>query len=292
MEINLKRLNQLLTVAKLGNFSRAADELHITQPALSRSIAAFENHFGIRIFDRGRSGASLTPLGKLALAEAEKLVTQARTLDHNLHLYSAGDVGKIAFGMGPLIASMILPELSSHFLKHRPKLHLQTAIKSAEILLTELADDTIEVIYGPTELIKKTEELTVTDIGKINLARIVRSDHPLAKQQTVSQQQLLNYPILSGSELSTPTMQQGIFICDNYHILRETVLSTDSVWVSSPDFLAEELNSGKLVALKTTEHSQPHHTTICEARKAGRTPSPAAHAIAEYIREYFLQLRK
>jgi DNA-binding transcriptional LysR family regulator len=78
MEIDLTKFAYLVTIARTRNFSRAADELRITQPALSRSVAAVEQRFGFKIFDRGRGGVSITPLGALVLKDAETLLRDAR----------------------------------------------------------------------------------------------------------------------------------------------------------------------------------------------------------------------
>ena len=147
MEMDLKRLQQVMTVARLGSFSRAAEELHITQPALSRSIATLEARYGIRIFERGRGGAVLTEVGKLAVAEADALLRDARSLEHNFRLYGTGEGGRIAFGMGPLIAGMVLPELSVHFIRERPRLKLISVVQAAGALYGALMDDRIEILF-------------------------------------------------------------------------------------------------------------------------------------------------
>src|SRR5579864_3810938 len=100
MVLDLAKLEQLLTIARTGNFTRAAEELGITQPALSRNIGLLEDRFSFKIFDRGRGGASLTPVGALMVDEVEALVRQATILEHNLQLYGRGEGGQISLGMG------------------------------------------------------------------------------------------------------------------------------------------------------------------------------------------------
>lgn len=290
METDIKKLRQLVTVARTGNFSRAAEELHITQPALSRSIAGFEEHFGIRIFDRGRNGAVLTPLGAMVIAEAETLIKQAHALDHNLRLYAQGDAGKINFGMGPLVASMVLPSLSIHFLHSRPKLRLQASVKSVRTLLIELMDDTIEMLFCAGEQIEATNELALEKVGSAGFDFFVRAGHPLAGCGPLSRSGFGEFPILCGSEFSTFAGSEGAFLCDNYHILRDTALHTDGIWISSPLFVKEELNSGQLVALTVTDHQLPQHSDIIAVRRSGYTPSPAADAIYDFVRRFYAGL--
>lgn len=285
MDVEIKKLKQLVTVARTRSFSRAAAELHITQPALSRSIAAFEEYFGIKIFDRGRRGASLTPLGAIAVAEAERLLQNARALDHNLHLYSTGDAGRICFGMGPLVASMILPRLSTHFLHNRPNLQLQASIKTASVLMSELMDDRIEMLFYSGDYLELSGDLTRTRVGTIELSAIVRAGHPLANRENISRAEMKKFPMLCSSEfgLNAQWAGNGMFLCDNYHILKETVLHTDGIWISSPQFVAEEIHAGQLATAGIAALSPPRNSEICVLRRNGYTATPASIAICEFV---------
>lgn len=288
MDINVRQLNQLLTVARLGNFTRAAEALHITQPALSRSIAAFEQHFGFRIFDRGRGGASLTPLGAQALEEARALIEHTQAFKQNLHLYGDGDAGSLAFGLGPLLASMVLPELSNHFLSTKPKLKMQAVVNTSELILTGLLGNKLEMVFCTDEMIdlRTRDQLTLRNIGKLRIDLIVRSTHPLADKAKVALSDIADFPILAPAEIEYIDLSAGSFICDNYHILRETTLNTDGVWLSSPQFAADKIKSGELSILQIQEGFEAYDTTICEVRRINRTPSPASISIADYIQAY------
>ena len=109
--MELTRLRHILAVARTGSFSRAAEEERITQPALSRSIAAFEQRHGVILFDRGRGGAHPTPAGRLVIEQARRLLSATNDLERSLRLYGTGEAGRLAFGLGPLLASLFLPGL-------------------------------------------------------------------------------------------------------------------------------------------------------------------------------------
>lgn len=287
--MDIKKLLQIVTVARRGNFSRAAEDLHITQPALSRSIAALEERFGMRIFERGRNGASLTPVGAQVVAEAEKLLRNMRAFDHNLHLYSKGRVGRVAFGMGPLISSLIMPGLGRHFLHERPELLLKTVVKSAQQLVAEIMDDQIEVMFCATGQIEDHLGLYQETVGELEISTLVRAEHPLGKRDSVTSADLQGYPVLSGAELSTASVapETGGLIFDNYHILREMTLQTDSIWISSPQLVSEELRSGQLRCLQIPDQQRPMSVEIAMICSKGRQLTPAAQAVVEYVRDYF-----
>jgi LysR family transcriptional regulator, pca operon transcriptional activator len=281
MQFDLTRLRHIAAVARLLSFSRAAEELHITQPALSRSIADFEERFGIRLFDRGRGGVVVTAIGKLVVEEAERVLQAARDLEHNLKLYGAGEAGRISIGLGPLAASLILPRLSQQLLTTRPSLQLKASIKHAEQLFQELLADEIEMIFANSWRIGSSPDVTVTPVGTVRLAVIVRSGHPLATRTKIRLSDLQPFPVANAVELPVAglTGEAGAFVCDNYHILRETVLGTDCVWLASPDLLAEDIAANRLTQVEVEDFG-PFTNEVSMIRRRGRTMSPAAEMVA------------
>ncbi|GAB3102397.1 LysR family transcriptional regulator [Aestuariicella hydrocarbonica] len=292
MEIDLKKLNHVVTVATTGSFSRAAEVLHITQPALSRSIATVEAHFGIKIFDRSRRGSALTPLGQLAVEEAEKLLRQARTLDHNLQLYRQGKAGKLAFGMGPLIASLTLPKLSSHFMQQHPKLQIHASIKPDLLLHNELKEDQIEMLFCGKGLVEASPEVSFEVVGQIELAMLVRADHPLTTRPSLKQTDLFEFPVLSAIHPFSSATEPvgGAFICDNYDVLRTTVMHSDGIWITSPQLVEAELKQGLLAKIHVKDEQRPSHVEVYMARLRGTHASPAAEAIETYVKDFFSRL--
>lgn len=285
MDVDLSRLRHIIAVARLRSFSRAAGELHITQPALSRSIAAFEARFGVRLFDRGRGGVTPTALGALVVAEAERLVSSARDFEHNLQLYRNGSAGKIAFGMGPLVASLILPRLGPMLLNERPGLRMRASIGTVEQLVQELMGDTIEMMFANSAQVSSVRDVVATPIGTMRLAVIVRGAHPLVGRKRVELADLKDFPIASPVELPAAglTGDGGAFICDNYHIMRETVAGTDCVWLASPDFVAAEIAEGALCCVELADLDLGM-SELAMVRRAGRTMSPAAETVTQAVR--------
>lgn len=285
MDIDLIKLTHVLAIARTLSFTRAAEELNITQPALSRSISSLEQRFGIRLFDRGRSGVAVTPVGAQVIAEAEALVGNARTLGHNLRLYAQGEAGTLAIGMGPLVASMILAELAGRFLSDTPQLELRASIKAPGLLLKELADDTIELAICATEHIEIADTFVAVPIGEVTFATYVRSGHPLAGRSGLAAADLDLFPIarIGDVDMVDPARSGGGFICDSYHILQETVLRSDCLWHTSAQFVKQHLLEGSLVQIEAVDVDTPR-SALALVRKRGRTASPAAQLAAARIR--------
>jgi DNA-binding transcriptional LysR family regulator len=288
--IDLRKLKHLVTVARVGSLSKATEELHISQPALSRSIAVVEEELGIRIFDRSHNGVALTSLGKLAVAEAEKLLNQSRIFDHNLNLYCRGESGKVSFGMWPLIGSLVLPGLSTHFISRHPDLKMWAAVKSANALLKELHDGEIEILFCGEGQFEITADLQVETIGEVTLAVMVRNGHPLTSRKIVSRAELFEFPLLCAIELSqvpAEFMNGGIFVCENFDVLRHAALNTDSYWLAPLQMAQQELAAGTLKEITVIDQPERPKVDICMVQLRGYELSPAAQNIAAYVRDFF-----
>ncbi|MDG2003372.1 MAG: LysR family transcriptional regulator [Novosphingobium sp.] len=286
MQFDLVRLRYIVAVSRIRSFSRAAEELRISQPALSRSIADFEERFGVRLFDRGRGGVVVTAIGKLVVEEAERVLRVAGDLEHNMKLYGSGEAGRISIGLGPLAASLILPRLSQEMLTSRPSLQLSASIKHADHLFQELLGDEIEMIFANSWRIGSSSEVTVTPVGTIRMAMIVRGGHPLAARSKVPLSDLQSFPVANSVALPVMglTGEAGAFVCDNYHILRETVLGTDCIWPASPDLLYDDIAANRLKQLDVEDFG-PVLNEVSMIQRRGRTMSPVAQAIAQTVQE-------
>lgn len=285
MNDELTQLRQILAIARTGSFTRAAQELHITQPVLSRSIASFEKRHGVRLFERGRGGAVPTTLGVSVIADAAKLLRSARNFQDNLQLYRLGDAGRVAVGLGPLLASMVLPEVSKSLLRQRPKLKLSTIIGPVDQLIAHLMDDDVELIFGNCTQLEAMPEICAKPIGKLELAFIVRNGHPLDKRANLTAADIAAFPVASAVALPAGGLSDdgGSFTCDNFHILRETTRGSDCIWLSSPAFVADELGRGDL-AILDVGHVQPRHSIISVTYRRGREVSPAAACVIDEVR--------
>lgn len=252
MAIDLRKLKHLVTVARLGSLSRAAEELHLSQPAISRSIALVEEQMGVCIFHRTPQGVELSAAGKVAIREAEKLLNQASVFAHNWDLYRKGESGNLRFGIWPLLGSVILPGLLTHMAIERPRLKLWASVNDYQPLLALLYSHEIEFLICREDQITAAPELLSEPIGTLHFSVFARSGHPLTKLRSVSPEDLGHYTILSGQDPSNVPehfAEAGIFFCENSDVMRHVVLNTDSIWVVPSQLAAADVQSGRLVQL-------------------------------------------
>lgn len=285
MDISLSKLQQLITVARTRSFSRAAAELNLSQPALSRSVAAIEARYGFRIFNRLGHGVELTAAGAQVIELAQPLLQSLRVFDGNLRLFGAGGAGTLAIGLAPLLASQLLAPFAGAFFAPGTRAELRVTIRPGEILLESLKNDAIEMMFFPESYIAADAELETAAVGAIAPVCVVRKGHPLAERRGLTLADLADFPWASSvaPQVIAETLSPAQFVCDNYHVLREAVLATDLVCICSTAFVAPQLADGTLRRIEVD--GLPLSTaTIYMAKLRGRVSSPLAEAAVARIR--------
>jgi DNA-binding transcriptional LysR family regulator len=277
MDLSVTKLQQLVCVARSGSFSKAALELHLSQPALSRSIAAMEERYGFKIFNRLGHGVQLTAAGEQVIADAEPLLRSMRAFDHNLRLFGEGKTGGLHIGMSPLLASEVLADLAREFFLPGSSVQLQVMVRPGADLLDALRNDAIELFFFPEGHIEPSAELEIVPLGQVEPICVVRAGHPLAGRHGLSLSDLGDYPWASSIDppAGTKHRSKARFVCDNYHILRDTLLSSDLICICSLGFIARELEQGLLQPIRVSDLPLTL-TTIYMARLRGRMSSPLA----------------
>src|ERR1700739_183247 len=145
------RIRVIRAVAHDLNFSRAAEELLLTQPAVTQQIKALEEEFGVPLFDRGGGHISLTPGGAALLPFADKM----KTLSDEAAAAVAGaygqQAGELALGASQTIGQYLLPHLVAGFLHSTPKVHVRARSGNTDSMIDALLAREIHLalIEGP-----------------------------------------------------------------------------------------------------------------------------------------------
>src|SRR4051812_18147392 len=113
--MNLEQLGSFVEVARLGNFTRAAEQLHLTQPSLSRQIATLENDLGAELFHRARGGSRLTTAGEPLLPLARRMLADADSARRELAELAGLQRGKVRLGATPTLCISLVAEVLSVF---------------------------------------------------------------------------------------------------------------------------------------------------------------------------------
>jgi DNA-binding transcriptional LysR family regulator len=296
--MDLRQLRHATVLARTGNFMRAAGELNITQPALSRSIQALEEELGVRLFERGRQGAQLTREGRLLVERAEHVRLTLGGLQRDMALLRQGELGEVGFGMGPMVAAVFLTDLLSGLISRHPRLQVHSHVNNANQLLEALLAERIDFFIHSLGQFEPDARVTLHPVGELPLALFVRARHPLAGRKRVSRDELADYPVMTGNApqwmraaaIQMADRNQPLtvnFCCDDFLTLKQVVQRTDAIWLTSPAVIMHELRGGKIVEIRQTGETPPLAADLVITTLAGRSLSPAANGVIGIFRKLF-----
>lgn len=186
------RLKVFRTVAAHLSFRRAAEQLFLTQPAVTLQIKALEDDLGVRLFDRAAGRVSLTRQGQLLLDYAERIARLASEAQESLAADAGQLSGELLLGVSTTIAQYVLPRLMGAFLSENPRVQLSLRSGNTDEIVQLLLSGTISIglIEGPS----RHRELHVEPFMEDELVLIARADlecDRLSRRELVAQNLLL-----------------------------------------------------------------------------------------------------
>lgn len=122
--MNSRQLQYAVMLAQKRNFSQVAQELSITQPALSKQIIALENELGVKLFDRNTTPLTLTPAGEFFVERAQELLFEEDVLVKTMDRYKTGEFGRLSIGVAPFRSLYLMPPVVQELKERYPSLQL------------------------------------------------------------------------------------------------------------------------------------------------------------------------
>ena len=181
--LNRNHLALFRTVAEAGGFSRAAQVVHVSQPAISMQVAELEEALGAPLFDRLPRGVRLTDAGKTLLNYAQRIATLEEEAERAMRELRGLARGRLALGASTTIGSYLLPAVLGKFRARHPAVELQLTIANTEEIKTRLIDRTLDL--GLTEgTPPEDEELSARAFYEDELIVIASPGHPFARGGT------------------------------------------------------------------------------------------------------------
>lgn len=188
------RLRVFRSVATNLSFTKASNELFISQPAVTRHIQELEKEYGVRLFDRIGNRIQLTPAGQLLLDHACKIIDAYHCLDFDMKKLSRKSEGELRIGASTTISQYVLPEIMAKFRKRYPDIRL--TLLSANSHEIEDALDCGRIDLGMTEGRKRQQQFKYTPFMDDELVAIVRPGNPLAGKDEISLDELRQSPMV------------------------------------------------------------------------------------------------
>ncbi len=194
MNISLRQLRAFLAVARQRHFRRAADHLHLSQPAVSRHIADLEAELGVRLFDRNTREVVPTEAGRYLESAIERVLDELEGVLGHVHSEGERRRGKVRIASVPTLSASLMPSCIADCAREYPELTIQLHDQAQTLVLDSVRGGEVDfgIAIDPPEGGDFDCETILCD--PFYLA--CRPDHPFARLKTVSWKKLQGQPLI------------------------------------------------------------------------------------------------
>ena len=192
-----------MAVVEHGSFSRAAEAVHLTQPALTRSIQALEASVGAAVLERNRGSMAPTDVGRLLLSHARLLDSATRDLERDIALTQGLELGELRIGVGPYGGSTLVGPAIGQLNQAHPGLRLKTVLAPWQELPERVRTRDVDLIVVELSQVLQMDDFGVQPLNEHPMVAVCRPDHPLTRLAAPTAAQLFSYPV-AGPSLTAP----------------------------------------------------------------------------------------
>lgn len=289
---DLRQLRHFVALVEHGNFARAAVAVHLSQPALSRSIQALEANLDCVLVNRHTRSVSLTAQGRVLHEHALRLLASSKSLEQAVRQVDNLEAGEIRIGAGPFPAAGLVPRALARLLGEYPKLQVEVLVENWERLRQHLLAEDIELFVADIRELIDDPLLAIEALPVHPAIAVCRPGHPLSGQADLTFDAIREFP-LAGTHIPEP-VARGIrrdlgrdnalsIQCDNFTLLATLVEHSDAICMAPRDVVADALVAGRLAELQSLSARVRHHSAYGLVSRQGRALSPAAQALRDQI---------
>ncbi|MHA6495101.1 LysR family transcriptional regulator [Pseudomonas borbori] len=291
---DLRQLRHFVALADLGHFARAAQAVHLSQPALSRSIQALEAGLGCTLVDRHSRGISLTAHGHLVLEHARRLLASSHALSNAVSQLGNLASGELRLGSGPYPAARLVPRAIGEFAQRYPQVRVELLLDNWQQLRTRLLNDQLEVFVADIRELRDDPQLRVEALHCYPGVLFSRPQHPLHQLDRPLQPADLRAYALAGTQLPQSVAEhlealggnRSLSIqCDNFMVLKQLVSSSDVLSMAPWDVIAHDVKAGRLALLPLSERLAVPSSAYGIVSRSGHSLSPGAEQLLQILRE-------
>jgi DNA-binding transcriptional LysR family regulator len=301
MTVELQQMRQIVALAEHGSFVRAATVLHISQPALSRSIRNVERRFGHALFVRSGTGVVPTDLGRLYVERARDLLRMADELEVGAMTQGSLQRGRVAVGGGPYPAESFLGPAAARLVEEFPQVSVQVRAHNWDELLRLLRSRELDFFVAETSTLSREPDLDIEQLPSRHSAYFfARAGHPLASRGGVAAVETLAWPFATPTRIPPRILEPLLLAhraaagalavprpfpsieCNGLAAVKRIVATSDAVSASILSCIATELESGVFVLLGTEPWMHLQYGTVS---LRGRPWTQTAARLRGYVME-------
>lgn len=259
-----RRLQVFYTVARLLSFTKAAEELHMTQPAVTFQVRQLEEQYNTRLFDRTHNRISLTEAGATVYECGARIFEIYAEMDNAVRELTGDISGVLILGASTTIAEYMLPVLLGDFKAEYPDVNVRLKVANTDGIVSQVENNEIDL--GVVEAPVTNKNLVVEECSTDQLVVIVPPGHELANEEVVPLKTLVDYPFIcreegSGTrEVMLERMQKaGLGATDlnvsmelgSLESIKGAVEAGMGISVISSATVQKEIKLGTLIAIRT-----------------------------------------
>jgi LysR family hca operon transcriptional activator len=191
--MELRHLRYFAAVAAHGSFSRAANNLHLTQPALSRQVKDLEEEIGVPLFVRGTNAVTLTEAGEIFYEEARDLLARADQAIQRVRGQAKSETLRV--GYGPSLTSGIMPKAIERFQAAVPRVRLELEDLTPREMGEKVREGLLDLVIVPDHAETAIKGFQWTELRRVALVLVLAKDHPLARLAKIPPSRLEGLPL-------------------------------------------------------------------------------------------------
>jgi DNA-binding transcriptional LysR family regulator len=291
-----RRLQVFHTVARLLSFTKAAESLHMTQPAVTFQVRQLEEYFNTRLFDRTHNRISLTEAGERVFGYADKIFVLYSEMENSVRDLTGEVSGILMIGASTTIAEYMLPALLGDFKAKYPDVNIRLQVGNTDAIVSMIENNVIDL--GVVEAPVANKNLVVEKCRSDHMVLAVPPNHPLAGEKSVPIARLKEFPYICREEGSgtrevmlEALALDGIDVCEINMVMelgspeavKGAIEADMGISILSRATINKELLLGTLVAIDL-EHSIDRPFSFVHQKQKFRLR--AMETLLEFARDY------
>lgn len=294
--VKFRHLHTFVEVARQKSVVKAAEILHVSQPAVTKTIRELEEALGVAMFERDGRGIRITRYGEVFLRHAGAALTALRQGVDSVSQELFDSAPPVRIGALPTVSTRVMPRAMALFLAEKTGSRIKIVTGDNAVLMEQLRVGELDLVVGRLALPEKMTGLSFEHLYSEQVVFTVRAGHPLLDAKRSIFEGLADYPVLmpTRGSIIRPSVEQFLIangvaslptqvetVSDAFG--RAFVRSSDAIWIISTGVVAADIEDGVLATLPidTSETRGPVGLTI----RADANPSTPLSILMQTIRQ-------
>jgi DNA-binding transcriptional LysR family regulator len=273
--------------SRAPSISRAAEELYVTQPALTARIQALERSLGSELFVRSRHGSRLTEAGRALLPHAERALSALRRGQEAVAEVASGGGGRLTIGAAPAVSTYVLPAMLHRFRESHPNVELSVRSGHSEEVLQMVLRDEVDIgLMRPIA----HRDISATQVYEDELVLVVHRAHPFASTGQIRMAEMTNEHLIlfdrtsSYHELTSAIFRQagisprGYLEVDNIDAAKRMVEQRLGIALLPATSVQAEIGAARLFPVRVVDMAPVKRQIVVARRRDAGEPSPVLSA--------------